>query len=122
MRKDSFWADAWNALAFAVALMSGITSIAREYFAVFRPAAVAPSRLFNASLLTCILVSYGFLFWRQRLHIGSFVGLHPRSIVMPYRGRLVIGWLQTDSLTHWLTASCKVITHRLGAGPYPSGM
>lgn len=58
--------DFWLALAMAVGLMSGITSIFREWLSVFHPNATDAGRVFNACLWTCFVISCVFVVARQR--------------------------------------------------------
>jgi hypothetical protein len=63
------WKDVWLGVAVAVDLMSGIASIFREWLSVFHPAAVSSSRLFDACLWTCFVISCGIVITRQRIAI-----------------------------------------------------
>jgi hypothetical protein len=70
--------DIWLMIGIAVGLMSGITSIVREWISIFYPHAVNSGRLFNACLITCFFAAVLFVFHRQAVRSGSSVKLSSR--------------------------------------------
>lgn len=60
MKKEPIWKPLWFVVVVAVALMSGITSIFREWLALYFPHSVAASGAFQASVTTCFALS-GFI-------------------------------------------------------------
>jgi hypothetical protein len=104
-KKKKRW-DAWFVAALWICLMSGAASILREMLGLFVPSFSAPARIFQASAITCFVLSGWVAIYRKSARVRELehrvperyarmvdraVNLHGDSTILVLRHLAVLG-------------------------------